>query len=100
MRIVASCVALVVGLVSFTICWAFLEMKNVYFRPVLTSVETGVGDPYMIALDCLAQFSGNLRTPLLTLTASMITLFVLAVRNRRSVQFCSPSYPNAKAELP
>ena len=86
MRIIASCVALLVGLVSSGICWGVLEMKNVYFRPVSTSVETGEGDPYMIALNCVAGLSGDLETPLITLTLSMLALFVLAVRNKHSLQ--------------
>ena len=100
MRIIASYIALLVGLVSTGICWGVLEMKNVYFRPVLTSVETGEGDPYMIALACVAQLSGDLGIPLITLTVSMITLFVLAVRNKRSLQAGSPSPTETKPELP
>ena len=75
-------------------------MKNVYFRPVLTSVESGVGDPYMIALDCVAELSGDLRIPLTTLIVSMITLFTLAIRSTRSVQSNSSSPANQKAETP
>lgn len=86
MRIIASCVALVVGLVSAGICWGVLEMKNVYFRPVLKSVETGEGDPYMIALNCVAELLSDLRTPMITLTTSMIALFVFAIRPLRSCQ--------------
>ena len=91
MRIFACCIALVIGLVSAAICWAVLEMKNVYFRPVLTSVETGNGDPYMIALTCVAQLSRDLRIPLIALTVSMIWLFVFAVRNRPSTKSPPPS---------
>ena len=84
MKIIAAFTALVVGLVSAFICWFVLDMKNVYFRPVLTSVETGKGDPYTIALECVAQLSGDLRIPLIALTLSMIALFVLAIRNKQS----------------
>ena len=76
---------------SLFVCWAVLEMKNVYFRPVLTSVETGNGDPYMIALTCVAQLSRDLRIPLIALTVSMIWLFVFAVRNRPSTKSPPPS---------
>ncbi len=60
-------------------------MKNVYFRPVLASVEAAEGDPYMIALDCVAQLADDLRIPLITLTASMVTLFILALRNKQAM---------------
>jgi hypothetical protein len=100
MRIIASCAALVVGLVSAGICWNNLNAKNVYFRPVFKSVETGEGDPYMIALDCVAQLSSDLETPIITLTVSMITLFVFAIRNKQSMQSGSPSPTETKTELP
>jgi hypothetical protein len=85
MRIFACCIVLVFGLVSTAICWAVLEMKNVYLRPVLVSVETGKGDPFMFALDCVAQLS------LIALIVSMICLFVFAVRNRPSTKSPTPS---------
>ncbi len=100
MKLIVSWLALVVGVASAGFCWVVLEMKNVYFRPVLTSVESGVGDPYMIALDCVAELSGDLRIPLITLIVSMITLFTLAIRSTRSVQSNSSSPANQKAETP
>ncbi len=43
MRIIVSCAALLVGLISAGNCWIVLAMKNVYFRPVLASVEAAEG---------------------------------------------------------
>lgn len=100
MKLIVSWLALLVGLASAGVCWGVLEMKNVYFRPVLTSVESGVGDPYMIALDCVAELSGDLRIPLITLIISMITLFTLAIRSTGSVQSNSSSPANQKDKTP
>ncbi len=99
MKRIVSLVAFVVGLSSAGYCWRVLETKNVYFRPVLTSVETGVGDPYMIALNCVAQLSGELRIPLIALIVSMISLFVIAIRPNQSMQSCSLPPSNSKTEL-
>ena len=54
-----------------------VAMKNVYFRPVFDAVEKQIGDPYMIALDCVAKLTQELTSSIVRLAAAMVVLAVL-----------------------
>lgn len=80
LRLAAIGVAFASSLCAAGSCWVTLTMKNVYFRPVHRAVETGDGDPYMIALDCVAAIADRLTGPITVLVLSTLVLFVFAIQ--------------------
>ncbi len=62
--------------------WITIRLKYVFLRPVHDVVETGEGDPYMTARDCMDVFVNELNGPIQQLAICAIILFMLAVLPR------------------
>lgn len=77
-------IATIVGLLSLASCSLTIMMKNVYFRPVHRAVETGEGDPYMIALDCVAVIAAELEPAITCLALSALAILACAIIVPRS----------------
>ena len=71
--------AILLGLWSGFRCFVVTEMQNVYFRPVLAAVESGDGDPYMIALDCVQQLHRELEPGITGLGVAGVLCLVAAL---------------------
>lgn len=93
-RLALAVLALLIGFYAAFCIWVATELRYVFVRPVYDAVESGEGNPYEIARDCVDAFAAEFTGPGITLIASVATLFVLAVTKRRPAS--SDNLPDAQ----
>ncbi|TWT56083.1 hypothetical protein [Allorhodopirellula solitaria] len=92
-RITLAILALLIGSYAAFCIWIATELRYVFVRPVYDAVESGEGNPYEIARNCMDAYASEFTGPAITLLACLAALFVLAVTKRRpasSVNFPDP----------